>query len=146
MPIAYMIIYITACLMLSCTVLIFTILFNHAQHVYYVYSVPYMQVSSHRANLFSQHMALCCKSFHSLILHVLRCTVNDLHHYHSSIVCESTSGYSTPTTLRGCVLPNIHIEYYVIALLHPWVQSIPYYYISPYCALWNLNGNCADHV
>ena len=34
-------------LMLSCcTGLIFTILFNHVQHVYYVYAVPYMQVAT----------------------------------------------------------------------------------------------------
>ena len=91
--------------------------------------------SSHRANLFSQHMAQCCKSFHSLILHVLRCTVNDHHHYHSSIVCGSTSRDSTPTTVRGCVLPCNHIEYYVIATLHPWAHSVPYYHIVPYCGL-----------
>ena len=75
------------------------------------------------------------KSFHSLILHVLRCTVNNHHHYHSSIVCESTSGDSTPTTLRVCVLPCDCMEYYVIPTLHPWAQSIPYYHISPYCGL-----------
>ena len=76
-------------------------------------------------------MTLCCESFHSLILHVLRCTVNDHHHYHSSIVCESTSGDNTPTTLRGCVLPCNSIEYYVIAMLHPWTKSTPYYHILP---------------
>ena len=32
-------------------------------------------ISSHRANLFLQHMALCCESFHSLILYVSKCTV-----------------------------------------------------------------------
>ena len=31
---------------LSCTKLVFTILFNHIQHVYYVYDVPYMQVAA----------------------------------------------------------------------------------------------------
>ena len=31
---------------LSCTKVIFTILFNHIQHVYYVYGVPYMQVAA----------------------------------------------------------------------------------------------------
>ena len=31
---------------LSCTKLIFTILINHIQHVYYVYGVPYMQVAA----------------------------------------------------------------------------------------------------
>ena len=91
--------------------------------------------SSHRANLFSQHMTLCCKSFHSLTLHVLRCTVNEHHHYQSSIVCESTSGDSSLTTLRECVLPCNCIEYYAIAMLHPWAQSITYYHISPYCGL-----------
>ena len=91
--------------------------------------------SSHRANLFSQHMTLCCESFHSLVLHVLRCTVNDHHHYHSSVVCESTSGDSTPTILRGCVLLCNIIGYYVIAMLHPWVQSIShiiYHHIVAY--------------
>ena len=31
---------------LSCTKLIFTILFNHIQHIYYVYGVPCMQVAA----------------------------------------------------------------------------------------------------
>ena len=31
---------------LSCTELVFTILFNHVQHVYYVYGVPCMQVAA----------------------------------------------------------------------------------------------------
>ena len=33
------------------------------------------------------------------------------------------------------MLPCDCIEYYVIAMLHPWAQSIPYYHILPYHGL-----------
>ena len=40
------VIYMTACLILVCTKFIFTNLLNHIQHVYYVYSVPYIKVAA----------------------------------------------------------------------------------------------------
>ena len=127
MSMVYMVIYMTCMFhLLSCTRLVFTILFNHIQHVYCVYGVPYMQVTAIRTNLFLQHMGLCCKIFHSLILHVLRCTINDHHYYHSSIVCESTSWDSTPTTLMGeCVTLQSCIEYFVIANITPMGPEYP---------------------
>ena len=115
MSVVYLVIYMTACLIFG----LHKVSFHNFVQPYTVcllciwYSLH--ASSSDRANLFLQNMTLCCKSFHSLILHVLRCTVNDHHHYNSSIVCGSTSRDSTPTTLRGCVLPCNPIEYYVIA-------------------------------
>ena len=145
MSTAYMIIYMTACLIFELHKASF-----HSFVQQYIAGLLCIWCSihassSHRANLSLQHMELCCKSFHSLILHALRCTVNDHHHYHSSIVCGSTSRDSATTSLQ-CVLPCIHIEYHVIAMLHPWAQNIPYFHIILYCGLWNLNRNCADHL
>ena len=54
----FMAIYMMACSILSCTELVSTILFNHIQHVYCVYGVPYMQVAAIWHICFLQHMAL----------------------------------------------------------------------------------------
>ena len=40
------VIYMTACLILFYTKFLFTILLNHIQHIYYVYGISYMQVTS----------------------------------------------------------------------------------------------------
>ena len=39
--------------------------------------------------------------------------------YHPSTVCGYTLRGSTHTTLRGCVLPCNHVEYYAIAAVTP---------------------------
>ena len=122
----YMVIYMTACL-------IFQLHNVSSDNFVQPYTTCLWSIwcclharSSHGANLFLQHMALCCKSFHSLILHVLRCTGNDHHHHHSSIMCGSTSRDSTHTTLRVCVLPCNCIEYYVIANHYTYGPRLSY--------------------
>ena len=46
MSIAYIIIYMTACLIFELHKVNFHNLVNHIQHVYYVYGVPYIQVAA----------------------------------------------------------------------------------------------------
>ena len=65
------------------------------------------------------------------------------HHYHSSNVCRFTLRDSTLTTLRECVLPCNHIDYYVIANITPMGSEYP---LLSYYGLQNLNENCADHL
>ena len=102
------VIFMTACLILVCTKFLFTILLDEIQHVYYVYGVTYMQVADIEC-LFLQHIALCCRNSHSLVLHVLRCTVDvDHYHYHLLIVCGSILRDSNQTTLMGSVTLQLH--------------------------------------
>ena len=66
-------------------------------------------------------------------------TVNTVFVNHLDNLTESLKFPILPnTTTHEQTLPMLPcdcIEYYVIATLQPWAQSIPYYHISPYCGL-----------
>ena len=120
MSIAYMIIYMTACLIFELHAVSFYN-FVHQYTACLLCKWCSLHANGSQGQICSYNIwHFAAKSFHRLILHALRCTVNDHHHYHSSIVCGSTSMDSTPITLRGCMLSCNHIENYVIATLHPW--------------------------